>query len=381
MKAYEVYIGHIKIGSSSVRLRIFFEPAKFAECVGIIGQQLSMNIRQFRKRFKSLILRVIIYAIEQDRFIKYTENVLKDIQLKLSPMEEAHMADFSWINSIKNGYAKLFIGISIMPLVQAMQEFKRKNKYKARNLIRYVAHELLHYLDSPNIAKNAIKMYELMYEELRLARIMPRSITPFNGIDAVELATNMNYTALNLFLTRCRVEGLATYREREFTQQHRILAENVRDIWSEPVMLLALQKDTDTKLIREFIESTIPYQIGEHMCLIISLGLLAKRRAGEVRLIVNNEFYSLERLNELFSKADVFYVTRIPLDIWEHTLKLVANQTAEGFVRVYNAACNRLKLQRDNRIIDWEMYTRVKNILIRSSEIVKKTLREHGYEI
>ena len=117
------------------------------------------------------------------------------------------------------------------------------------------------------------------------------------------------------------------------------------------------------------------------MCLIISLGLLAKRRAGEVRLIVNNEFYSLEHLNELFSKADIFYVTRIPLDIWEHTLELVARQTPEGFVRVYNAACNRLRLQKDNRVIDWETYSQVKYILIKSSEAIKTALRAEGYDI
>ena len=113
MKAYEVYIGHIKVGSSSVRLRIFFEPAKFTECVGIIDQQCGMNIRQFRKRFKSLILRVIIYAFEKDRFIGQAQNILKDIQLKLSPYEESHMADFSLVHSTKNGFAKMFIGMSV----------------------------------------------------------------------------------------------------------------------------------------------------------------------------------------------------------------------------------------------------------------------------
>ena len=379
MKAYEVYIGHIKIGSSSVRLRIFFEPAKFSECVGIIDQQLGMSIRQFRKRFKSLILRVIIYAIEKDRFIKKIEGILEGIQLKISPKEEGHMADFSLVHSIKNGYARMFIGMSIMPIVQAMQEFESKHKYKAVNLLKYIAHEIMHYLDSQNIAENAIKMYEIMAMEVNLMTIMPPQLLS-SGIDAVELATKMNYTILNLFLTKCRVEGLAVYRQREFIQQHRILAENVKYVWRNLVMLLAL-KDTDTKLIRKISESILPYQIGEHMCLIISLGLLAKKRAAEVRLIMNKEFYSLEHLNELFSKTDMFYVTRIPDDIWEHTLELVVRQNPEGFVRIYNAACNRLRLENSNRVIDWEIYSKVKDILIRSSEGVKAALRKQGYDI
>lgn len=50
MKAYEVYIGYIKIGSSPIRLRIFFEPAKFTECIGIIDQKLGMNIVEYEIR-------------------------------------------------------------------------------------------------------------------------------------------------------------------------------------------------------------------------------------------------------------------------------------------------------------------------------------------
>ncbi len=379
MKAYEVYIGHIKIGSSSVRLRIFFEPSKFIECVVIIDQQLGINIKQFRKRFKGLILRAIIYAFEKDRFIQYAKGILEGIQLKISPKETRHMADFDLTHSIKNGHVKMFMGMAIKPIIQAMQEFARKDKYKVRKLLKYIAHEIFHYLDSPTIAANAVKMYEIMAEETHLVTSMPTQLY-FSGIDAIELVTKMNFTSLNLFLTGCRVEGIARYREREFTQQHRILAKTIREQWRAVVMMFAFENIT-SDTTHKLIESILPYQIGEHMCIIISLGLLAKRRAGEVRLIVNNQVYPLEYLNELFSKTDVFYITRLPEDVWEHTIEIVARQNPEGFVKVYNAACNRLRLDKSNRVIDWGTYTDVKKILIQSSEMVKAALKKQGYDV
>lgn len=244
-----------------------------------------------------------------------------------------------------------FVGDWLVRTV-ALPYFYHKNDYPIvtfNELYRYFKHEFTHGFDTRN------KRYT-NEDEMR---------GKIKG--AVK---NLHYVFENL-----RVEGLAEFNDKKTLNAHGFSIE-IQKSWINKFRknVISISKAKNANEAKKIYEDKLElgtseasyhsgfYPLSRVMAYTIALALWKKDGKGSMLAFKSrHDAYSLDNMNNAFKQAgnnEYIFITALPKNILDKAESIIEKTHFQDYIKLYEKACDYLKLEKKFRIVTWEFYSK-----------------------
>jgi hypothetical protein len=336
----------VNVKGSKVHLIIFFDEdisdrdLKYHTRIGYMlskpppNQRLSFDIRkapEIRDRILRLFLQLAVSAFQSYPKIVELNNCMVQFRLTadhaLKDTPAVYHRDVSDSNSA-------YISFNIEYLSQYLI-IPQKGANKVR---RILIHELNHHFD------RATAQYELRLKK-RLNK-NPGEPLPFKTLIFINSMINL------------RSEGLARFQEKENVERIHIRVDRLVKFRREFQLSVKLK---DINEYYPYYQGLEVYYIGMLMCFFIGLAFLREKQFHPIYL-PGRMTASLEDLDQIMEKNKKFEIKNLPPEIFVKTMNRISKTKYRQFIRLYEWACDELKLSKRNRIIWWSLFDHWKKL-------------------
>ena len=259
-------------------------------------------------------------------------------------------------------------GIWFIQTIAAPFHYFRKIDYSL--IARYFAHELTHYYD--NMRGNLL--FEKKYE---------RRIKVFSKKKSAYCLNYLYNSRFNL-----REEGFAEFNTRINSPSIDINMEGVKQYNKnmEDLCELRLKEQAENFYIKrigwENLTPSGEYSNGKYMCLTIAL-FVAKMKNKGYTIKANNRIFfgNAENLNKILSSSKVVYISDLPQDVFQESIKLIGQTAQYYFLKLYEKACDALGISEQNRIMTSNRFRLLCEKAIETAKRERKErLRRRGFD-
>jgi hypothetical protein len=252
-------------------------------------------------------------------------------------------------NESDDGLA-IYDGAGIWFLETIVAPMYYMNRIDYNIIARYFAHEITPYHDKLR------GFFEISNKYIKQIRKITRERKIFT--------INYIYTSME----NLRAEGYADFNARMNGPIQDINMDGVK-IYNANLEKLGMYRSNyraglyyDKEIGFENLTPSSEYSNGRYMCLTIAL-YVAVLRKKSFQITVNNNTISSQdidnnnyNLNDIMSNNKIINIVNLDREVLKETLSIISTTNNDNFIKLYEQACNLLKIKDNNRVMTLKRY-------------------------